>query len=71
MGIDTEELLRSFKILNTKFAVSGREIDGKFIAGWKAVATLSDELYQSYADMFVEMPGRWNISSTELRNKTK
>ena len=70
-GIDTEELLKSFKALKTKFAVSGREIDGKFVGGWKAVATLPDSLYRMYADMFVEMPGRWDISSTELRNKKK
>lgn len=67
-GVDKEELLKTFKANKIKLAIFGRVIDGTFVPGWKSVVQVLGDLY-SYSNMFVEMPGRWDISSTELRNK--
>lgn len=68
-GVEIKPLLQEFKDLGTKFYVSGRTIDGKFINGWDAVCTMPDDLYVGYSSLFVEMDGRWDISSTALRNE--
>jgi nicotinic acid mononucleotide adenylyltransferase len=70
-GLDVAATLKEFKSLGATFYVSGRTIDGKFVSGWDAVKTMPDQLYSEYYNLFVEMPGRWDISSTELRNKVK
>lgn len=68
-GVDINGMLESYKNLGTKFAVSGRTIDGKFVSGWEAVVQCLGDKYKGHFNMFVEMPGRWDVSSTELRTK--
>lgn len=67
-GVNTKELLREFKELGTKFYVFGRKIDDKFVSGTDIVNNLPDEL-SKYGYLFNSLEGRWDISSTEIRNK--
>lgn len=68
-GLDLAATFEEFKQLRTKFYVSGRMIDGKFVNGWAPVASLPLNLYNQGNELFVEMNGQWDISSTELRDK--
>lgn len=68
-GLDLETTLKEFKLLNTHFFVGGRVIDGNFVRGFDIVKTLSPHLYDEYSNLFIEMEGRWDISSSELRRK--
>lgn len=66
---DIEKMLEEFIELNVKFYIIGRVIDGKFI-------TLDDikDIYpivKGYWSQFCSVSGRWDISSTELRNANK
>lgn len=71
-GIDPEELLKELNNLQTKIFVLGRLIKDEYI-------TLSDVINKdkySYGllkqyenNMLIQVPGRWDISSTELRQK--
>lgn len=53
------------KNYGTRFYVVGREIDGKF-------QTLDDiPIPNKYRELFVPVSGRWDISSTELRERIR
>jgi hypothetical protein len=55
--------LSEFDRLGTRFLVVGREINGVY-------TTLDDVPVPSkYRHLFVPVSGRWDVSSTELRNK--
>ena len=68
-GVPTSKLLEGFKECGTKLYVTGRMIDDKFVSGWDAVSTLHPDLYAKYSGLFCQIDGRWDISSTEIRNK--
>lgn len=81
-GLDPEETLTEFERLGTKFYVGGRVIDGKFVSADDALNTLpmftpntpdgtkgEDGFRARWSNIVVEIDGRWDISSTELRNK--
>ena len=60
-GPDIDGMLTEMRRLGTRFLVFGREIDGNFIR-------LEDiAVPEVHAELFTAMPGRWNVSSTELR----
>lgn len=66
-GIPTLDLLEEFKKLNTTFFVLGRLVEDRFV-------TLHDienqyPILYKYQKTFEPVQGRWDISSTELRNK--
>lgn len=71
-GIDPKELIRQFINDQTTLYVSGRMVDGKFTTRDDIVNGLDPKVTKGF-DMrvFQELEGRWDISSTELRNKTK
>lgn len=57
-------MLEEFDHLRTRFYVFGREIPGK------TFATLSDVVIPATSKhLFIEMPGRWDVSSTDIRKK--
>lgn len=68
-GYSVPEMLDELHLLGTKLFIVGRLVEGKY-------TTLADILLSgkirhpsNYKDMFIDVPGRWDISSTELRNK--
>jgi hypothetical protein len=68
-GVPTSKLLEGFKECGTRLYVTGKMIDDKFVSGWDAVSTLHPDLYAKYSGLFCQVDGRWDISSTEIRNK--
>lgn len=69
-GVDLLPLLKEFKELGTRFYVIGRIVNNKFVTADDIVKNLPDEL-SKYGYLFNHLDGRWDISSTELRNKLK
>jgi phosphopantetheine adenylyltransferase len=64
-GVDVLPMLQEFEALGTTFLVFGREIDGTFV-------TVSDAVEKAPCDywkLFREVPGRWDVSSTNLRHR--
>jgi nicotinic acid mononucleotide adenylyltransferase len=78
-GISVQDLLKEFKSLGTKIYVAGRQIDGKFINASAIIDDISFDILKSseisgieledIQNLIQDIPGRWDISSTELRNK--
>jgi hypothetical protein len=66
-GIQTQDLLDEFAKLNTTFFVLGRLVDGRFLS----LQDIEDQfpILHKYSNNFEPVPGRWDISSTEIRNK--
>jgi nicotinamide mononucleotide (NMN) deamidase PncC len=71
-GIDPRDIIRQLITDQTNLYVSGREVDGKFMTRDDIVSGLEPKVTKGF-DMrvFQELEGRWDISSTELRNKVK
>lgn len=64
---DIGKMLEELNDLNVKFYIVGRLVDGTFM-------TLKDIQQQhpniiNYCFLFCSVPGRWDVSSTELRNQ--
>jgi hypothetical protein len=68
-GIDTQDMLNEFNRLHTRFFISGREIDGKFITRHDIKEMLPEKLGLLFDYLSFPVGGKWDISSTELRNK--
>jgi nicotinic acid mononucleotide adenylyltransferase len=68
-GLDSATMLNEFESLGTKFYVGGRNIDGAFVSLSDVLDKLPSNLWDSIERLCVEIDGRWDISSTELRNK--
>jgi len=49
----------------------GRMINDQFITVNDVVSSLSTEYRQEYSHLFFPLEGRWDISSTEIRDKSK
>lgn len=64
-GYPTIEILDRLLQLKTKIFVLGRNISGNYVT----LHNLFDQLIylNKYKDLFVEVSGRWDVSSTELR----
>jgi Cytidylyltransferase-like len=58
-GPGVDQLVREFRGLGTRFYVTSRLLDGKLV-------TLRD-IADAPEDLCVEVPGRWDVSSTEIR----
>lgn len=68
-GMDPIPMLEEIGAYGNDFYVSGREIDGKFITRDDIVASLPEDKRVVLGGMILPLEGRWDISSTELRNK--
>lgn len=66
-GIPTLDLLEEFNKLNTTFFVLGRLVGDRFVT----LHDIEDQypILYKYQKTFEPVQGRWDISSTELRNK--
>ncbi len=64
-GIDSlDQVLMEFKQMSTKFYVISREKDG-------ILKTCEDlNILAHYEKLFIPLPGRWDISSTQIRQAT-
>jgi len=73
-GVDARMMFNEMASYNTKIYVAQRMVDGKFI-GWSdinnAIGALPelDNFDEIINKVLFNLPGRWDISSTELRNK--
>jgi len=63
-GVEVPELLREFYELGTSFYVVGREVEGE----WRTLEDVLTQIPSSYQNLFTEVGGRWDVSSTALRN---
>lgn len=60
-GVDINELIEGFKSCGAHFYVVDRVIDGKLVS-------IRDQIFETNGLNFTPLDGRWDISSTELRN---
>jgi len=71
-GVDPEPLLAEMASMNNKLFVLGRLVKDDFMTLPDIINkdTASYELLKKYEDnLLIHVPGRWDISSTELRSK--
>jgi hypothetical protein len=69
-GIEIAPLLEEFSALSTRFYVLGRLVKGEYKTSGDIIYGNKD-VDDSLDFLFKDVPGRWDISSTELRNKEK
>jgi hypothetical protein len=70
-GIDVHKMMDEFQDLGNRLYTAPRMVDNKLI-GWPEINEAMDRLSELDEDFSIqEIPGRWDISSTELRNKIK
>jgi hypothetical protein len=73
--LDKHDLIREFHSLDTKLFVAERLIGDKVVDFENIVndqfRDCPDDEYDMAYDIMDDLPGRWDISSTELRNKIK
>lgn len=62
-GVDVEDLLAEFTACKTLFYVVGRLVDGR----WTSLNDVLPKVPEAYRDRFLMVEGRWDISSTEIR----
>lgn len=67
-GVDIHSMLRELDTMGTKLYVAGRMVDGKWMSAHDVMHKFKD-IVDEYANTFREVYGRWDISSTEIRNK--
>lgn len=65
-GIDINAMLKELDELDNRFYVVGRLVDNKFVTRDDIV---KNYIHPMYHCNFESLDGRWDISSTELRNK--
>lgn len=78
-GMDITDMLYEFLSLKTKFYVAERLINGKEVEAADIVEEVADFLTEEYDetnldlayDLIEDLEGRWDISSTDIRNKAK
>lgn len=71
-GLDIDKMFKEFYDLGTYLYVAGRDIDGKFTTRQDIFDSMpldQTERRSLFARVTVPLDGRWNISSTEIRNK--
>jgi hypothetical protein len=68
-GQDPLETFRELDKLGTKLYIVGRNIDGKFVNRASIFKQVPDEISGFYLRNTMDVEGKWDISSTELRNK--
>lgn len=72
-GKSIQELVDGFCSYGTVFYTIGRQIDGKFITAEDIIQILNDKVDSENCNnlyfLIKDLPGRWDTSSTELRNK--
>lgn len=61
-GVEVEPLLQEFSDLGTRFHVVGREVGGE----WRTLRDL-EAIPPKYAQLFQSVEGRWDVSSTQIR----
>lgn len=74
-GLDPIDMFKEYIDLGTKLFVAGREIDGKFVTCEDILNDLLKNgkrgVWALAMNVLMPLDGRWDISSTELRNKLK
>ena len=70
-GVDPYTVMSHIKGYGNEFYVSGREMDGKFITRDDIVDKLPSDYIMEFGPIIHHLEGRWDVSSTELRNKLK
>ncbi len=58
---ERDKVLDEFILLGTRFHVAGREVDGV----WQTLTSLP--IPEKYRSLFTEIPGRWDVRSSDLR----
>ena len=67
-GLDVYSMLKEFETFGTKLLVVGRMVDGKWISAYDVIQKHKDVIGEHF-NVFREVYGRWDISSTEIREK--
>jgi hypothetical protein len=62
-GPEVEPMLEELASLGTRFRVNGRNVDGQFLSPSSVV----ERLPERFRSLFETVAGRWDISSTEMR----
>lgn len=74
-GIDPIDMFKEFINLNTKLFVASREIEGKLVTCDDILESIKKNgrggVWTLAMNVLMPLEGHWNISSTELREKTK
>lgn len=68
-GLNTTEMLKEFKSLRTKIYLIDRKVDGKLVTYMDIIDLMDDEQVDLFESLAFHIPGEWDISSTEIRNK--
>lgn len=68
-GVNVPGMLKEFRALHTKLYVGGRMIDGKWTTVHDVIQQYSKNDPNFDLNLFRELDGRWDVSSSELRQK--
>ena len=68
-GMEITPMLEEFDSLNTRFAIAGRTVNGKYTTVLDIIDSLTLDQRARFDHLFDEIPGKWDVSSTEIRNK--
>jgi hypothetical protein len=66
-GTEISSMLEELRTLGTRFCVFGRLVDGHEVAPEEVFSTVPGP----FREMFVAVPGRWDVSSSELRARAE
>jgi nicotinic acid mononucleotide adenylyltransferase len=69
-GHNVKDMLDEFSCLHTKLYISGREINGKFTTRDDIEKSLPEGQRNLFHYLSASVSGKWDISSTEIRNAT-
>jgi hypothetical protein len=64
-GTEVEPMLAELARLGTRFRVSARVVDGVLVTPEEGITGVAPR----YRELFVSVPGRWDVSSSELRER--
>lgn len=70
-GLNITNMLKEFNSLGTTLYVAERLVNGETINCDNVTDSLTESQLVLVEDLIQDLPGRWDISSTELRNKNK
>ncbi len=68
-GIDPIQVMNDIWGYGNEFYVAGREVNGEFVTRDDIVFGLPKEYMNKFGSIIHSLEGRWDVSSTELRNK--
>jgi nicotinic acid mononucleotide adenylyltransferase len=69
-GLNARKMMEEFDKLGTDFIIASRTMNGEFQCVDDVTELLADHLHiGEFEDMFLDLDGEWNFSSTEIRDK--